>query len=525
MDQLPLLIALLAALAGASLLAPRIRVPQPVLLALTGAAVSFAPGVPREPLDPALILAFFLPPLLYADAFQTSWSDFRRWLRPILMLAIGLVGLTVLTVGLAARWLLPDLPWAACFLLGAIVSPTDTVAVQAVLSRLRVPRRVTAILGGESLVNDATGLVGVQLCIAVLLHGAFEWSNVAFDFGYVAGGGVAVGLAVGALFAAANRWVKERSVLLVLSLLAPYIAMHTSFALGLSGVLAVVVAGFVVAWRIHMVPPNARVELYGTWEMLVFVLNGLCFLYVGLEAPRILFDSRMFEVRELIVAGLAISAVVVLTRIVWIIPAAYVPLWFSRTLREREGGYPPPKGVALASWCGVRGAVSLAAALAVPTILPSGDEFPGRTAIVACTLVVIFVTLICQGMTLSPLVRMLGLREDADGEREVRAAREQLLRAGIARLDDFCSATSCPIAVHHFRASMADELSSLRELDEQERTFARTRLAVSDTVHREVLVAQSRELLSLRDRGTINDQTYVSLLLELDRRQVVAHHH
>jgi hypothetical protein len=168
MDQLPLLIALLAALALASLAAPRLRVPQPVLLALTGGALAFVPGVPRTPLDPALILAYCLPPLLYADAFATSQKDFMRWLRPIMMLAIGLVAFTILTVGVVTRWLLPELPWAACFLLGAIVSPTDTVAVQAVLARLRVPRRTTAILGGESLVNDATGLVGVQLCVAVL---------------------------------------------------------------------------------------------------------------------------------------------------------------------------------------------------------------------------------------------------------------------------------------------------------------------------------------------------------------------
>lgn len=519
MDQLPLVIALLGALSAASLLAPRLRVPQPVLLALAGAGVSLVPGVPDEPLDPALILAFFLPPLLYADAFQTSWSDFKRWLRPIVMLAVGLVAFTVLVVGLVARWLLPELPWAACFLLGAIVSPTDTVAVQAVLSRLRIPRRMTAILGGESLVNDATGLVGVQLCVTVLMFGAFDGGRVALDFATVAGGGLVVGVAVGVLFAALNRVVKERTVLLVLSLLAPYLAMHISNALGLSGVLAVVVAGFLVAWRIHTVPPDARIELFTTWDMLVFVLNGMCFLYVGLEAPKVLFESRLFEVEELVVAGLGVSAAVVLARIVWTFPGAYLPLLLSPGLRRREGGYPPPRNVALVSWCGVRGAVSLAAALSVPLELPDGSPFPGRTAIVACTLVVILVTLIAQGVSLSPLIRALGLREDADGASEIRAAREQLLAAGIARLDAFCSERSCPISVHHFREAMADELSSLRELDEQTRTLARTRQAVSDTVHREVLAAQSAELLRLRDAGSINDQTYLGLLLDLDRRR------
>jgi CPA1 family monovalent cation:H+ antiporter len=521
MAQLPLLIALLSALALASLLAPRIRVPQPVLLALVGGALAFVPGVPRTPLDPALILAYFLPPLLYADAFHTSWADFRRWLRPILMLATGLVAFTMLTVGLTAKWFLPELPWAACFLLGAIVSPTDTVAVQAVLERLRVPRRLTAILGGESLVNDATGLVGVQICLAVLLHGAFDAGEVALDFAKVAGGGAAIGLAIGVVFAAANRVVKERTVLLVLSLLAPYLAMHVASALGLSGVLAVVVAGFVVAWRVHTVPPDARVELYTTWDMLVFVLNGLCFLYVGLETPRLLFEMRMHETRHLLVTGLAVSAVVVLSRIVWTFPSAYVPLFLSPRLRAREGGYPSVRGVTIASWCGVRGAVSLAAALTVPATI-DGVPFDGRDDVVACTLIVIFVTLLAQGLTLSPLVRLFGMREDEDTAAERRAAREALLAAGIARLDAFCSEHSCPLAVHHYREHMSDELASLRALDAEQQAEARTRLAVSDDVHRAVLVAQSHELLALRDRGAINDQTYLALQLELDKRGVAA---
>jgi len=521
MAQLPLLIALLTALALASLAAPRLRIPQPVLLALTGGALAFVPGVPRTPLDPALILAYCLPPLLYADAFQTSQKDFIRWLRPILMLATGLVAFTILTVGLVTHWLLPELPWAACFLLGAIVSPTDTVAVQAVLARLRVPRRATAILGGESLVNDATGLVGVQLCVAVLLHGVFEAGEVALDFAVVAGGGVLVGVVTGAVFAAANRVVKERAVLLVLSLLAPYVAMHVSAALGLSGVLAVVVAGFVVAWRLHTVPPDARIELYSTWEMLVFVLNGLCFLYVGLETPRLLLELRVHEQASVLLVGLAVSAVVILSRIVWIVPAAYGPLWLSSRLRAREGGYPTLRNVALAAWCGVRGAVSLAAALALPTTLASGAPFTGRDDIVACTLVVILVTLIAQGLTLSPLVRLLGLRQDVDGSDEVRAARELILEAGIRRLDAFCSETSCPIAVHHFREFMADELASLRALDDQERSMTVARRAVSSAVHREVYGAQATALLTLRDRGGINDQTYIAMQLELDRRHVV----
>lgn len=290
-EVLPVLVALLAALALSAWAARRARLPQPVLLALLGLGLALAPGVPRTPLDPDLILVLFLPPILYADAFDTSWVDFRRWLRPILMLAVGLVGFTILVVGVVTHALLPELPWAACFLLGAIVSPTDTVAVVAVIETLRVPRRVTAILGGESLVNDATGLVGVQLAVAVILSGAFEAGEVAWRFAWVGGGGVALGLALGAGFAWLNGVVRTTRNLFVLSLLSPYAAYWLAQVLGCSGVLAVVVAGFVVAWRVHVVPPAARVDLYATWDLLVWMLNGLCFVFIGLEAPHLVREA------------------------------------------------------------------------------------------------------------------------------------------------------------------------------------------------------------------------------------------
>lgn len=519
-ESMPLVLVLLAALAGVHLLAQRVSTPAPILLAIVGAAVALIPGLPRLRLDPDLILVLFLPPLLYADAFDTSWIDFRRWLRPILMLAVGLVLLTTLVVGLVAHAFMPSIPWAVCFVLGAIVSPTDTVAVQAVIERLHVPRRVTAILGGESLVNDATGLVGVQVGVAVALSGAFEAKALAYEFAWVAGGGIAVGLAAGSLFAVANRFIREARILFVLSLLSPYMAFLAAHALGTSGVLAVVIAGFVVAWRIHTVPAKARVELYSTWEMMVFVLSGLCFVFIGLETPELLMNAHASET-SVFAAGLAVSATVIVTRIVWCIPNSYIPAWLSRSLRAREGGYPQIKNVALVSWCGVRGIVSLAAALSLPHVLDDGSPFPGREEVIACTLVVILVTLILQGSTLIPLIRLLGLRDDDDSAHEICAAREAVLAAGIARLDAYCSETSCPISVHHWRTSMADELVTLREEDEEARQLASTRLSVSKDVHREVARAQAGALLALRDAGTINDNTYMHLQLELDRQSMV----
>ncbi|MFN0243213.1 MAG: Na+/H+ antiporter [Planctomycetota bacterium] len=515
---LPVLVAFLAVIALVNLFGRRLRAPVPVLLALAGALLAFVPGLPHVELDPDLILVLFLPPLLYADAFDTSWIDFRRWLRPILLLAFGLVGFTILVVGLVAHACLPELPWPACFILGAIVSPTDTIAVQAVIERLRVPRRVTAILGGESLVNDAPSLVGVQIGVAVVLSGTFELGAVALDFAWVSGGGVAVGVGIGALFAWANRHVRETTVLFVLSLVSPYLALLLAHEIGTSGVLAVVVAGFVVSWNLHTIHSASRVDLYAAWTLLIFVLNGVCFVFIGYTAAPLLRDVGEANDRSLVVAGLGIAATVVLARISWTFVVGYGSLWLSPYYREREGGYPRPRNVMLVSWAGVRGVVSLAAALSLPHSMNDGRDFPGRPEIVACTLFVILVTLLFQGLTLLPLIRLLGIREDEDTDAEVQRAREQMLEAGIARLDLYCSEKSCPIAVHHFRESMADELQALRDADEELRQHAATRLAVSTEVRGEVFKAQQDALLVLRDKGEINDKSYVDLQLELDRQ-------
>ncbi len=515
-DQLPVLIALLALVALASAIAPRLRLPLPVVLALSGIALAFVPGLPRARLDPDLVLMFFLPPLLYADAFDASWVDFRRWLRPIVMLAVGLVAFTILLVGLVAHAMLPELPWPACFILGAVVSPTDTVAVQSVLERLRIPRRATAILGGESLVNDATGLVGVQIGVAVVLSGAFEAGAVALRFAWVAGGAVAIGFACGAAFAVLNRLARSSQTLFALSLLAPYCAYFGADRLGSSGVLAVVVAGFVVAWRIHVIPPEARVDLYSTWTLFVSVLNGVCFVFVGLETPSLLRDTALVGSERLLVTGMLVSLTVVLARMLWIFPGAYLPLLASPRLRNHEGGYPPWRSVVLAGWCGVRGVVSLAAALSLPATLADGSPFPGRSAILACTICVILVTLLLQAPTLHPLVRWLGIREDGHSEAELRSAREAVLQAGIARLDQFCSERECPLSVHRWRELLSDELQAMRAEDEEQHRNARGRLDVSREVRRAVLDAESRELLRLRDSGRINDRTYIDLQLQID---------
>jgi monovalent cation/hydrogen antiporter len=516
MAILPTIILMLAAIGMAAILAQRVAIPAPVLLAAAGVIWSLVPWLPSPKIEPDVVLSIFLPPLLYADAWGASWLDFRRWLRPILQLAIGLVALTILTVGLVAHWMLPGVPWAACFLLGAIVSPTDTVAVHAVLERLRIPRRATAILGGESLINDATGLLGAGLAGVVVLTGVFDAGQIGLSFARIVGLGVVVGAGVGLAAATINYFVRGTHVLFAFSLLAPYAAYSLAEHAGASGVLSVVIAGFVASWRLHYIAPESRVALYSSWEQLAFLLNALMFLYVGLEAP-----GRLKQAIEagpgIIESAFVISAAVILARFVWIFPGAYLPLWLSPRLRRREGGYPSVRGVILASWCGVRGAVSLAAALSIPLTLMDGSPFPGHAEIVACTLVVILVTLIGQGVTLVPLVRWLGVSDADLTEDEVRRAREAMLSAGITRLDAYCSQESCPIAVYRLREAMSDHLASLQAEDAVARAQALQRLAVAEDVRRAVYQAQTDALLSLRDQGVVNDRVHQELQLELDR--------
>jgi len=517
-ETLPTLILVLGAIGLMSLLAQRIAIPAPVLLAAAGMVWSLAPSLPSPRIEPRLILSVFLPPLLYADAWTASWLDFRRWLRPILQLAIGLVAFTILAVGLVAHWLLPGLPWAACFLLGAIVSPTDTVAVHAVLERLRVPRRATAILGGESLVNDATGLLGAGLATVVVLTGVFEAGRIGLSFARIAGFGIVIGAAVGLAAATINYFVRGTHVLFAFSLVAPYAAFFLAEHAGASGVLAVVIAGFVASWRLHYIAPESRVELYSSWEQLVFLLNALMFLYIGLEAPGRL-QQAIQEVPGIIGSALLISATVIAARFVWVFPGAYLPLWLSPRLRRREGGYPSPRAVILASWCGVRGAVSLAAALALPFALPSGEDFPYRDLILFVSFGVIFITLVGLGLGLPSVVRWLGVAKDGrdehirEHESEI-AARREALAAALASLDALTDDRELSDeVVKLLRARHEIRVNQLPDsLDPDKHDVSATGTALT----RELISAERKFIHTLLRDGKITDESRRRIERDLD---------
>lgn len=519
-------IAMLLAVALVGLLARSVSTPYPILLVAAGLGLGLIPGLHPPPLNPDLILFFFLPVLLYKEAFHTSWHDFSRWVRPIAGLAIGLVAVTIFAVGGVAKLLWPDMPWGVAFILGAVVSPTDTIAATAVLNRLRVPRRLAAILGGESLVNDATGLVALQVAVGVMISGAFGWWQISGAFLWAVLGGLIIGLLAGKTAHEANRRIRDTTILFTISLVAPYVAFASAHALQASGVLAVVTAGFFVSWRIHAVEADTRYDLYAVWRLMAYVVDALAFLLLGIEIPRLVRAASAGELPQLLVAGGLITLTVIAVRILWTYPAAYLPLLLFPKSRRREGA--EPKGaVFLTAWCGVRGAVSLAAALAVPLTL-HGQPFPGRDAVVFCTFCVILGTLVIQGLTLQPLIRWLGLRQDTNDGEEEQLARVSMIGAALTRLQYLKAKPDVdPAALEHVQAIYLERLRMLD--DAPEPGFTRLGSAASTSglfaIELEALRAERQRLLNLRDTSNINDLTHDRLQEELDVAEMRARTH
>jgi CPA1 family monovalent cation:H+ antiporter len=405
METVEAILLLMAACVGFALLARRLHLPYAVILVLGGMALAFVPGVPQVTLDPALALAFFLPPLLQASAYRTDWRAFRSNLRPILLLAIGAVLWTALCIAVVAKWLIPELPWAAAVALGAIVAPPDAVAASAVLQRLRLPRRIVTVLEGESLVNDATALVLYRFALAALAAGGVAIEAAAGQFVLVALGGIAVGWAVGRAAAWAIARLSDTLLETAVSFLACFGAFFAAEAAHLSGVIAVVVTGIVLGQRQHAIfSARSRIEARAVWDFIEFVLTSLIFILVGLQLNAILERLAGRSVLELILLAAALSLALIASRFVWVYPATWLPRALWPPLRRRDP-MPPLGHVFVISWAGMRGVVSLAAALALPL------DFPERDLIVFLAFCAILATLIVQGTTLESVIRWLAIEE------------------------------------------------------------------------------------------------------------------
>ncbi len=512
------LLVVLAAVAACLVLALRLRVPYPIFLVVGGLAIGLIPGGPRVVLQPDLVLVVVLPPLLYAAAFFSSLQDLRANLRPISLLAVGLVLATTVTVALVARALM-GFGWAEAFVLGAVVAPTDPVAATAIARRLRVPRRVVTILEGESLVNDATALVLYRVAIGAVVAGSFSALEGGGRFFAGAIGGVAIGLAIGWIVASLRRTIDHPPTEILVSLVTPYFAYLPAEALGASAVLAAVTTGIYLGWRSpELITPATRIQAFAFWESLVFVLNSMLFMLVGLQLPTVLDALGDISTGTLIGYAAAICGAVILTRIAWVFPLTYLPRALSRRLRERDP-YPPWQLPAVISWAGMRGAVSLAAALAIPLHTDAGGSFPNRALIVFCAFAVILVTLVAQGLSLPMLIRRLGVESDGDdGALEEAQARLRAAEAAIERIDELASEG-------WVRDDSAERMRGAYEyrrrrfnarLDDGDDGALEDRSLAFQRLRREVLEAERAEIIRMRNRGLINDDIMRRVERDLD---------
>jgi CPA1 family monovalent cation:H+ antiporter len=511
-------VALLAYLAG------RVHLPYPIVLVLGGLALGFVPGLPSIDLQPDLIFLLFLPLLLYADAWTTSWRDFRSNLRSISLLAIGLVITTTLVVAVVAHAVLPHFSWAAAFVLGAIVSPTDAVAATAIAQRLGAPQRLVTIVEGESLVNDASGLVLYRFALVAVITGAFSLTQAGLTFVWVCVGGVAIGLLVAWFYAKIERRLDDSPVEITLSFLVPFGAYIPAEAVGASGVLAVVAAGLYAGRKsARILSPASRLRAETVWELLVFILNGLAFILIGLQLRTLVDLLRAQEITggELLAYGALVSLVVILVRLIWVFPGAYLPRWLFPSIRARDP-YPQVRVVLVLGWMGMRGVVSLAAALALPLTAASGQLFRERPLIVLLTYCVILATLVGQGLTLPALMQKLGVGSDGAAEREEGVARLASARAALSRIDELAddqSASAAMIAelraIHEHRTHRYDG-----DGDSEEAKRDTTQDGVARRLKREVLQAERRAVIQLRDEGTIGDGVLRRIERELDLQDI-----
>ena len=415
LSEFEVVVGLLAVAVALAMAADWLRIPYPILLVAGGLLMSLQPWAPRYTLPPELVFLAFLPPLLYGAAFTTHWPHFRRQIRAISLLAVGLVLFTTTAVAWAAHEFV-GMGWGPAFVLGAIVSPPDAVAAMAVTRRLRVPTIVSTLLEGESLVNDATALVAYRLAVAAVVTGVFSLADASLKFVVVSVGGVAVGAAGAFLVAKLHRWLDRQDLAdsrttIAITLLTPYAIYLPAEHLQVSGVLAVVSAGLIVGANKHRIfPDGLETEAKAVWETMEFILNALTFILVGFQLPAILEGLNAdYPPAALASAAAVISGVVIVTRLLWVYPGAYVPRYVDRLVTRCHDPYPPWQLVTVVAWTGMRGVVSLASAIALPQTTAGGQPFPQRDLILFLTFWVIFATLVLQGLTLPFVIRVLGV--------------------------------------------------------------------------------------------------------------------
>jgi monovalent cation/hydrogen antiporter len=500
------------------LLARRLKTPYPIVMVIGGLVVGLIPGTPEVTLNPDLVFLVVLPPLLYAAAWTTSWRDFRYNLVSISLLAFGLVGFTVAGVALFAPRTFSGFDWRLGVVLGAVVAPTDAIAATSIARRVGLPRRIVDILEGESLINDATGLLMLKFATALVVQKITPTvSGEILRLAWLTAGGIGVGLLIGWAADRLERRIDDAPIEITLSILIPYGAYFAAEEVGASGVLAVVACGLLLSRRsVGFFSPSVRLQIWSVWQSLTFVLNGLVFVLIGLQLPAIRASIQGYSPANLAVDGALFCGFLILLRLVWVFPGAWIA-WLVRPRTSRRDEKPPRfRRVFVLGWTGMRGVVSLAAALSLPAVLADGSPFPQRNLIVFFTFGAILVTLVLQGITLPPLIRALGLAGSSGPNCEEQEARRIVIQAVLSHLDE---AKRKDRPEH---AALYEDL--MQHYDERLTSLNPGQSDPSDIAQHDRYIELSLEALRLeretairlRDEGRINDEVLRRIERELD---------
>jgi monovalent cation/hydrogen antiporter len=522
LPELELLALLPVVLVVISIVAARLKTPPAILLVLAGLVLALTPGLPTVTLMPSFMLLFVLPPVIYSSAVAMSWRDFRFSIRPISLLAIGCVAFTTWTAAAAAHWLL-GLPWPEGFVLGAIVSPPDAVAPLALARRMQLPRRLLVILEGEGLANDATALVLYRFAVVAVSVGAFSLGHALLNFAEIAVGEILWGLAVGWGILKLRHWVRNPRLEILLSVLTPFIAYWPPQQLGGSGVLATVTCGLYISWNgLRLISAATRLQGIFFWDFLIYCTEGILFLVTGLQARALLNAFQTYETWQLILSALLISAVIIAARFIWMYPATYLPRWLSPAIARAD---PSPRWQwpFLLAYTGIRGIVSLAAALAIPLTIENGQPFPHRDLILFLTYSVILVTLVGQGLFLPVVIRALGLvnagrRELAEEKSQEIAARRKAIEAALQYIDEADRQSAA-----HDRALQSLRTTYQERLKHVEEGAGEAAFAEADAAHAlaaaQLLGIEREKMITLYREGQLKDEPRRRIERDLDLRE------
>ena len=502
-------------------LARKLQTPYPIVLVIAGLALSFVPGIPKVTLNPDVVFLLVLPPLLYYSAWQMPWREFKFNLVSICFLAFGLVGFTVAGVAWSARWVFAGFDWRLGFALGAVVATTDAIAATSIAKRVGLPRQIVDVLEGESLLNDASGLLALEFAVAMVVTG--ETPTVGqgiLRLAYLVVAGILFGLLIGVVSEAIHKQMDDGPIEITQSILVPYTVYLGAEALHCSGVLAVIACGLYMSRHSsHFFSANVRIQGWAVWDSLTFMLNGLVFVLIGLQLPFVLAGIREYSFRELLRDGLVFSALLILLRLIWVFPGGYLANFVRRRLLHQKLGWPKPRQIFVVGWTGMRGVLALAAALALPETLADGSPFPQRNLIIFLTFCVILVTLVLQGLLLPPLIRGLGLAGASTSHKEEEEqARRAMIEAGLALLAEAREGSSPQLVrvyddiERRYRRRLA-HLTGLNDrgeaIDPEEQTQYLQLL-------RNLVNAERKTAVGMRDAGCINDDVLRKLEHELD---------